>query len=613
MKLMKKTVLAAAMTLAAVTGVQAAGVSDNVVKIGVLGDMGGVYADIAGPGSVAAVKMAVEDFGGTVLGKPIEVVSADDQNKADVGSTIARKWIDDQQVDVINGAVASSVTGAVTKVMTAAEKITLIAASASHAFTTKACSPFNAHWTYDVVSLANGTVKPMVASGKEKWFFITADYGFGHALEKVATGVIKENGGTVVGGVRAPLGTTDFSSYILQAQSSGADVIALARYMEFYAGAADKVEGSIKSGMPNEVLMQLYEPYGVVAGILPWNYPFVNAALKVAPAIAAGNAIVLKPAQETPLGTVAFAKLCAEAGIPPGIVNVVLGSGSKTGQALIEHSAVKKISFTGSTAVGQHIQATATSQMKRVNLECGGKNAILVFADADLERAAEAALLSAFVNTGQLCVSCSRLLVEASVAADFEAMIVERSKKIKLGDPRNNDTLVGPMITSGQYEIALKYLADAGSDGRQVLCGGGKADISGDCANGFWLQPTIISGVKPGMPLHDEEIFGPVLSIVHFETECEAVHIANSVDYGLSGSVWTRNGSKALRVARAMDTGIVWANTMLAGYPQISLSPHKLSGTGVELGMEGLLAYLKRKSIVIGIDDDAPMGWGLGG
>ncbi len=385
-----------------------------------------------------------------------------------------------------------------------------------------------------------------------------------------------------------------------------------AAIIRFYAGAADKVEGSIKTGMPGDVLMQMYEPYGVVAGILPWNYPFVNAALKVAPAIAAGNAIVLKPAQETPLGTVAFAKLCTEAGIPPGIVNVVLGSGSKTGQALIEHPAVRKISFTGSTAVGQHIQATATSQMKMVNLECGGKNAIIVFADADLERAAEAALLSAFVNTGQLCVSCSRLLVEASIAAEFEAMLVDRSKKIKLGDPRNDDTLVGPMITSGQYDIALKYLSEAGEVGRRVLCGGGKAEVNGGCENGFWLQPTIVSGVKPGMNLHDEEIFGPVLSIVHFESESEAVRIANSVDYGLSGSVWTRDGSKGLRVSKGLDTGIVWVNTMLAGYPQISLSPHKLSGTGVELGMEGLLAYLKRKSIVIGIDDDAPMGWGLG-
>ncbi|WP_207061050.1 ABC transporter substrate-binding protein [Motiliproteus sp. SC1-56] len=227
MKLMRKTLIASAL-IAATGAAQAAEISDGKVKIGVLGDMGGVYADISGQGSVEAVKMAVEDFGGTVLGKPIEVVYADTQLKPDVGSTIARTWIEDEQVDVINGAVASSVTGAVTKVMTAAEKITLITASASHAFTTKACSPFNAHWTYDVVSLANGTVKPMVQSGKQKWFFITADYAFGHALESVASGVIKENGGEVLGAVRAPLGTTDFSSYILQAQSAGADVIALA-------------------------------------------------------------------------------------------------------------------------------------------------------------------------------------------------------------------------------------------------------------------------------------------------------------------------------------------------------------------------------------------------
>ncbi|MEH6822523.1 MAG: ABC transporter substrate-binding protein [Motiliproteus sp.] len=226
MNAMRKTLLATA--LIAATGAAQASLSDDKVKIGVLGDMGGVYADISGQGSVEAVKMAVEDFGGKVLGKQIEVVFADTQLKPDVGSVIARKWVEEEQVDVINGAVASSVTGAVAKFMADQEKILLIAASASHAFTTKACSPFNAHWTYDVVSLANGTVKPMVQGGKKKWFFITADYAFGHALEKVATGVIKANGGNVVGGVRAPLGTTDFSSYILQAQSSGADVIALA-------------------------------------------------------------------------------------------------------------------------------------------------------------------------------------------------------------------------------------------------------------------------------------------------------------------------------------------------------------------------------------------------
>lgn len=226
MKLMFKTAAATALITAA--GLAHGSFSDDKVKIGVLTDMGGVYSDITGQGSIEAVQMAVDDFGGKMLGKPIEVISADTQLKPDIGSTIARQWIENEQVDVINGAVASSVTGAVTKVMSNAGKITLIAAPASHAFTTSACSPYNAHWSYDVVSLANGTVKPMVEGGKNKWFFITADYGFGHALESVATGVIEANGGEVVGGVRAPLGTSDFSSYILQAQSSGADVIALA-------------------------------------------------------------------------------------------------------------------------------------------------------------------------------------------------------------------------------------------------------------------------------------------------------------------------------------------------------------------------------------------------
>ncbi|SFG58993.1 ABC transporter substrate-binding protein [Neptunomonas qingdaonensis] len=228
MKSMNKTLLSAAMAVALTSTAAHADLSNDKVKIGVLADMGGVYADICGKGCVTAVEMAVEDFGGTVLGKPIEVVSADDQNKPDVGSAIVRKWIENEEVDVINGLVASSVTGAVTEVTTNAKKIAMIAASASDAFTTKSCSPYNAHWTYNVTALANGTVKPMVQGGKKKWFFITADYGFGHALEGIATKVIEEEGGEVVGAVRAPLGTTDFSSYILQVQASGAEVVGLA-------------------------------------------------------------------------------------------------------------------------------------------------------------------------------------------------------------------------------------------------------------------------------------------------------------------------------------------------------------------------------------------------
>ncbi len=226
---LKPALLAAAVALAmSFSGVQAEGISDGKVKIGVMADMGGTYADVCGKGCVAAVEMAVKDFGGKVLDKPIEVISADDQNKPDIGSALAREWIDKEKVDAIGGIVASSVGLAVSKVATDAKKPMLISTAGSTAFTSKACSPYHAQWTYDVAALANGTVKPLVAAGKKKWFFITADYEFGNALEKVATGVIEKNGGTVAGAVKVPLGTTDFSSYILQAQSSGADAVAFA-------------------------------------------------------------------------------------------------------------------------------------------------------------------------------------------------------------------------------------------------------------------------------------------------------------------------------------------------------------------------------------------------
>ncbi|MFW1676943.1 ABC transporter substrate-binding protein [Pontibacter sp. JAM-7] len=226
MRTLHKRILTAMMASTLVGSTLAA--TDGKVKLGVLADMGGTYADLCGPGCVTATEMAIEDFGGQVLGKPIELVTADSQLKPDIASAIARKWVESEAVDTIGGLVSSAVTGAVTQVTNASKNITLITGSASNAFTTKSCSPYIAHWTYNVVALANGTVKYMVNDGKKKWFFITADYAFGHALESVSSNVIKENGGEVVGSVRAPLGTTDFSSYVLQAQSSGADVVALA-------------------------------------------------------------------------------------------------------------------------------------------------------------------------------------------------------------------------------------------------------------------------------------------------------------------------------------------------------------------------------------------------
>ena len=394
-------------------------------------------------------------------------------------------------------------------------------------------------------------------------------------------------------------------------QLKNAEIPLTASILRFYAGAADKIEGRVKSSSTGTFQFTMYEPYGVVAGILPWNYPLVNGAMKVAPALAAGNAIVLKPSVDTPLTSVKFARLCIEAGIPGGIVNVALGKGSKTGEYLIQHPDVKKISFTGSTAIGQHIQREAVEQMKVVNLELGGKNAIIVFEDADLEKAADAAIISAFVNAGQLCVSCSRLLVQESIASEFRSILKEKLNNLKVGDPNDQDTLVGPMITKAQYETALDYIKIATDEGCNILAGGKKIGFSGSLAEGFWVEPTILVDVKADMRVATEEIFGPVLSMISFKDETEAVEISNGVIYGLSGSVWTKDSSRSMRMTRALNTGIIWVNCMLDGYPQIPVPPHKMSGTGVELGIEGLMAYCKQKSAVMAYDDEAPVGWNL--
>ncbi|MGI1671451.1 MAG: ABC transporter substrate-binding protein [Neptuniibacter sp.] len=274
MKKINKSVLSAVVSgaIAATLVSPAMAATDGKVKLGILADMGGTYADICGPGCVTAAKMAVEDFGGKVLGNDIEVISADSQLKPDIASSIARKWVEDEGVDTIGGLVSSAVSGAVSKVNADNKKITLISGSASNAFTTKSCNPYNVHWTYNVVALANGTVKPMVQSGKKKWFFITADYSFGHALEGVASKVIKTNGGEVVGNVRAPLGTTDFSSYILQAQASGADVVAL-------ANAGNDTVNALKAATEFGLTEQMD-----VAGLLV----FTQNAQAMDPAVAAG-------------------------------------------------------------------------------------------------------------------------------------------------------------------------------------------------------------------------------------------------------------------------------------------------------------------------------------
>lgn len=378
----------------------------------------------------------------------------------------------------------------------------------------------------------------------------------------------------------------------------------------FYAGAADKLSGEVKASSGGSFQLKIYEPYGVIGCIVPWNYPLLNLTLSVAPALAAGNAVVLKPSEETPLSSILFARLCLEAGIPPGIVNIALGDGPTAGEALAKHPGVDKLCFTGSSEIGKHVLRLAADTMKPTNLECGGKNAIIVFEDADLERAAQAVLLSAFANTGQLCVSCSRLLVQESVAPKLQSILLDKIEKIKVGDPKNTTTHLGPIITHSQYEKVMRYLNDPNPE-CEVIYGGGKVDMPEPYENGFWVMPTILSGVRPEMREAKEEIFGPVLSEITFTDEAEAVSFSNGVSYGLSGSVWSADSERAIRMSKALDTGVIWVNCMLAGYPQITVPPHKMSGMGSLWGMESMMACFKQKSVVLGYDSNAPVGWDL--
>ncbi len=471
---------------------------------------------------------------------------------------------------------------------------------------------------FDVINPATGKVIAQEACADEEWINRIVESGYdafhseswqglspairGNMLFRLAD-LVEESEDLI------RLEVLDTGKPLVQVRDG--EIALTAAIIRFYAGAADKIEGHVKSSSNGELYFSMYEPYGVVAGILPWNYPLVNVAMKVAPALAAGNSIIVKPSVETPLSAVLFGKLCIAAGIPAGVVNIALGSGSFTGNYLVNHPLVHKISFTGSTSIGQHIHKQAIEQMKTVNLELGGKNAILVFEDADLNKAANAAIYSAFVNTGQLCVSCSRLLVQNTIQEEFEALLLEKLNKVKVGNPEDDDTLIGPMITKSQYDMVLHYVKVAIEEGGRILVGGKLKDMPQEFNKGFWLEPTIVTNVKKDMKIAREEIFGPVLSVLSFRNEKEAVRLSNSVIYGLSGSVWTSDSARALRLTKALETGVIWVNSMLTGYPQVSVPPHKMSGTGVELGMEGLMAYCKQKSVVISYDGNAKIGWNI--
>jgi acyl-CoA reductase-like NAD-dependent aldehyde dehydrogenase len=371
----------------------------------------------------------------------------------------------------------------------------------------------------------------------------------------------------------------------------------IADVIRYYAGAADKFFGHTIPVERDGVALTFREPIGVVGLITPWNFPLNIANWKAAPAIAAGNTVVLKPASLTPLSVLRYAELALEAGIPAGVLNVVPGPGSTVGNALVEHPAVGKIGFTGSTEVGAGIARQAAAGIKRVTLELGGKSACVVFADADLERAGRLAPYAVFENCGQDCCARSRLIVEESVKDELLERYAETARNLRVGMPDDPQTEIGPLVSAGQRETVERYVGIGVAEGARIVAGGERPD--GELAAGFFYRPTVLDDVSNEMTVAREEIFGPVVSVITFRDEADAIRIANDTPYGLSGSLWTRDGARQLRVARALRTGVLGVNTNSSVFVQTPFGGYKQSGIGKELGMHALEHNTELKSVFI--------------
>jgi acyl-CoA reductase-like NAD-dependent aldehyde dehydrogenase len=372
-----------------------------------------------------------------------------------------------------------------------------------------------------------------------------------------------------------------------------AEAAAAAEYVRYYAGWPTKITGDVLPSAPTHHKYVRREPVGVCGQIIPWNFPLIMVTWKVAPALACGNTVVLKPAEQTPVTALRFAELAAEAGVPPGVLNVITGDGT-TGAAVVAHPGVDKIAFTGSTEVGKKVMAAAAGTVKRVSLELGGKSPNIVFADANLEKAVPASMMGVFANSGQICTAGTRLFLERRIHDEFVERLTAFAGKLKVGPGLEEGVQLGPVVSEEQQSRIRGYLETGPEEGATAALGGHVKE-----GPGYFIEPTIFTGVSNDMRIAREEIFGPVVSVIPFEDAESAVQLGNETEYGLAAGIWTQDISKAHRVAAALRAGIVWVNTYGEFDPMTPFGGFKSSGYGRELGEASLELYTQRKSVVI--------------